>query len=344
MAEGAEPLRVTPDAAAPALLAGGDQACVKDAALLSAVADKEALEPSREGPTTPAVDRLEAPEPSCEGSATPAAEGLEAPDFLCKGSATPAAERLEALEPSCQALPAIPRVEALEPSSEGTVIPASGRLEAPLDRSASAEEQRRAEIQQKAKEDLAKFHEQRRREIEERQQRNRARSEPVPAAPMSAISPGSSLPDGFVAAAMSDPSKAAALQQLLSSRLMGGSMQSSLPTMLGATLASGAAMPTAAPVPPTPQALAVRVREPGTATFRRVVLSDAEAIQPPSFQEVESRINQKFRTARGPDGNELGPRKLVRLVRICDCLEVGDDEDTALLQADDELEVTFASA
>merc|ERR1719507_2176046 len=127
---------------------------------------------------------------------------------------------------------------------------------------------------------------------------------------------------------------------------MGGSMQSSLPAMSGATLASGVAMPTA-PAPPSPQALAVRVREPGSTTFRRVVLSDTEAIQsaqtPPSFQQVEARINQKFRTARGPDGIELGPRKLVRLVRICDCLEVGDDEDTALLQADDELEVTFAS-
>jgi len=273
----------------------------------------------------------QAPEPLCEESATPAGERLEVPEPLCNASARLAAERQEALEP----LP------------EETVTCTASRLEAPLDRSAPAEEQRRAEIQQKAKEDLAKFHEQRRREIEERQLRNRARSEPVPAAPTSAPCQGSSLPDGFVAAAMADPSKAAALQQLLSSRLMGGSMQSSVPAMLGATLASGATMPTAAPAPSLPQALAVRVRELGGTTFRRVVLSDVEATQsaqaPPSFQQVESRINQKFRTARGPDGIELGPRKLVRLVRICDCLEVGDDEDTALLQADDELEVTFAS-
>jgi len=237
--------------------------------------------------------------------------------------------------------------EALEPSCKEPALPAAERLEAPLDRSAPAEEQRRIEIQRKAKEDLAKFHEQRRREIEERQSRNRARAEPAPAAPTSAPSLGSSLPEGFVAAAMADPSKAAALQQLLSSRIMGGAMGSALPTMLGASSASGTTKPTAAPVPPAPQALAVRVRELGSTTFRRVVLSDAEAIQsaqgPPSFEQVESRINHKFRTARGPDGVELGPRKLVRLVRTCDCLEVGDDEDTALLQDGDELEVTFAS-
>jgi len=108
-------------------------------------------------------------------------------------------------------------------------------------------------------------------------------------------------------------------------------------------------------VPPPPRQFAVRVREVGGTAFRRVVLRDAEVehvaqqvkheVQggPPSFAEVESRLCTKFRTARGPDGTEVGPRRLVTLVRLSDSLELGDDEDVALLHDGDELEATFAA-
>mmetsp|Transcript_22246 Transcript_22246/g.46091 ORF Transcript_22246/g.46091 Transcript_22246/m.46091 type:complete len:282 (+) Transcript_22246:20-865(+) len=121
------------------------------------------------------------------------------------------------------------------------------------------------------------------------------------------------------------------------------------PSLLPASGASAAA--SSAPVQAAAPKPAVRVREAGSTSFRRVVLQDssngAEEGQAgggsTSFVEVEARVCAKFRNVRGPDGNELGERRLVKLVRISDSLEVADDEDVLVLQDGDELEATFAA-
>merc|ERR1740129_701611 len=126
---------------------------------------------------------------------------------------------------------------------------------------------------------------------------------------------------------------------------------------LSAALAAAGSASSAAPAPAaqasSAQPMAVRVREAGSASFRRVVLQAAESAGaeggggapagPPCFQEVEKRICTKFSSSRGQDGQEVGLRRLVTLVRIADSLEVADDEDAALLRDGDEMEATFAA-
>merc|ERR1740121_276645 len=114
---------------------------------------------------------------------------------------------------------------------------------------------------------------------------------------------------------------------------------------MGQGVAAAAACPPAAKEQP---ALAVRVREVGAASggaFRRVVLraKGADGEGAPSFAEVERRVADKFRSARGLDGQDLGPRRLVALVRLRDSLEIADDEDAALLEDGDELEAKFVA-
>merc|ERR1712039_194694 len=89
--------------------------------------------------------------------------------------------------------------------------------------------------------------------------------------------------------------------------------------------------------------LTLRVCEAGGErnTFRQVTVQREDGRL--SFQQVETRIAAKFRSSRGPDGKELGLRRLVALVRIADKLEVADDEDVELLKEADELEASFAA-
>lgn len=91
--------------------------------------------------------------------------------------------------------------------------------------------------------------------------------------------------------------------------------------------------------------LAVRVREGEDVGqgFRRVVLRSADAkVSELNFDEVEKRISAKFKSTRGLDGEEIGLRRIVSLVRISDKLQIGDDEDVALFREGDELQATFA--
>mmetsp|Transcript_91971 Transcript_91971/g.297621 ORF Transcript_91971/g.297621 Transcript_91971/m.297621 type:complete len:246 (-) Transcript_91971:89-826(-) len=222
----------------------------------------------------------------------------------------------------------------------------------------SEEELRRAAIRRQAEADLAEFHERRKREIQERQQRNRERTEASSAGARPAEVPANLLSGALAAAAagagggaglppaiqaaLANPAAAAALQQALSGGMAGLSLA---PGQMPGS-ASGSAGSAAAP----PQ-LAVRVREAGSTSFRRVVLrpvTDEGAQEggpagPPTFAEVEARVCAKFRSARGPDGAEVGPRRLVTLVRLRDSLEVADDDDASLLQDGEELEATFAA-
>merc|ERR1711870_344 len=88
--------------------------------------------------------------------------------------------------------------------------------------------------------------------------------------------------------------------------------------------------------------LSLRVREVAGErdAFRQVTVPSEDGRL--SFHQVETRIAAKFRSSRGPNGKELGLRRLVALVRIADKLEVADDEDVELLKEGDELEASFA--
>mmetsp|Transcript_79628 Transcript_79628/g.174611 ORF Transcript_79628/g.174611 Transcript_79628/m.174611 type:complete len:642 (+) Transcript_79628:69-1994(+) len=96
--------------------------------------------------------------------------------------------------------------------------------------------------------------------------------------------------------------------------------------------------------------LSIRVREKSSAAavdagaaaipFKRVALS-GEAL---TFQALESNICSKFSASRGPDGQPVGLRQLVSLVRIKDNLEIGDDDDTTLIEDGDEFEAMFVGS
>uniref|UniRef100_A0A7S4SQN1 Uncharacterized protein n=1 Tax=Alexandrium monilatum TaxID=311494 RepID=A0A7S4SQN1_9DINO len=265
--------------------------------------------------------------------------------------------------------------QGASPSAQGPEEPKSDlgqRCEAEGgERQASEEEQKRAAIRQQAEADLAMFHERRRREIEERRQQNRKRAEgatsEAEAQAIQGALAGEASTGGAVGAllqaVMSNPSAAAAVQQAVAAAGSGAALPLRVNELLAALPQSAAAAPSAplAPVTPSgPSQFALRVREAGSASFRRVVVGRAapeaadggpsaeregggDGCKSPSFTEVECSVCAKFRSVRGPDGSEVGSRRLVTLVRIGDCLEVADDEDVALLQDGDELEATFAA-
>eukprot|EP00927_Polykrikos_kofoidii_P001888 TRINITY_DN10734_c0_g2_i1.p1 TRINITY_DN10734_c0_g2~~TRINITY_DN10734_c0_g2_i1.p1 ORF type:complete len:336 (-),score=62.21 TRINITY_DN10734_c0_g2_i1:154-1161(-) len=223
----------------------------------------------------------------------------------------------------------------------------------------------RAEKRARAQAELAEFNEQRRRETEERQRRNRERANASTAAatsgPASVASAGaattatSSLP-GVLTNLLADPAAVSAMQQLMGKMALGGGGDvgttgvGGLPAGLAALLSSSAApvaVPVATAAASPSAALAVRVREHGSErmAFRRVVLraEGASEIGPPIFADVEARVCAKFKSSRGADGAELGPRRMIALVRLHDQLEICDDEEAALLVDGDELEVTLVA-
>merc|ERR1712216_158941 len=133
---------------------------------------------------------------------------------------------------------------------------------------------------------------------------------------------------------------------LLRSPAAAALMKQALP---GFAMQLGGGVPASASGSSEPQPFAVRVREAQCerASFRRVVLADADAERSAklvlTFAELETRVCSKFKSSRSSEGAEAGLRRLVALVRIRDSLEVADDEDASLLADGDELEATFAS-
>lgn len=113
-----------------------------------------------------------------------------------------------------------------------------------------------------------------------------------------------------------------------------------------------AASVVAAPAPPGTAAGGdaggfVRVCEAASQSgaFRRIAVPPVAADSATSrFAQLEAAVCEKFSTARGPSGKEMGERRLVSLVRIKDQTEIADDEDVALLSEGDELKATFVSS
>ncbi|CAK9038880.1 unnamed protein product [Durusdinium trenchii] len=116
-------------------------------------------------------------------------------------------------------------------------------------------------------------------------------------------------------------------------QLMSMMMQAAAAAPSAASAASSA--PTPAPVG------AVRVREVGESSFRKVLLPGGSMCH--SFSELETLVSAKFASKRGLDGQEMGPRPLVFLIRLRDQLQICDDEDLVELKDQEELEATFAS-
>lgn len=227
------------------------------------------------------------------------------------------------------------------------------------------EEKQRCEIRRQAQASLAEFNEKRQREIEERRERRAAESESylssgavIGGAKQTAEElRGTPLPPLLAAAAACVDNKTKVstmagldgfppgmLQQLAGLQAADGFAGASSSALLAGLFGALQASASSIAAPSTLQAtLTLRVREAGFGFFRRVQLPIAQPGRANStFKEVELRVCEKFRTAKGADGMEVGFRPLVSLVRISDQLEIGDDEDICLLANDDEMEATFA--
>jgi len=82
----------------------------------------------------------------------------------------------------------------------------------------------------------------------------------------------------------------------------------------------------------------LRVREAvaSNGSYRRITFSPCKT---PRFEDIRARICEKF---ADPSGSNASPKRLELLVRLCDSLEISDDEDAGVLVSGDRLEATLS--